>query len=322
MKAIIVREFGNPDVMKIETLTDLEPDRGQVLVSLKAVGVNPVETYIRSGNYARKPDLPFTPGRDGAGIVKAIGPGVTTVKEGDRVYLSGTMTGTYAEETLCKAEDVHLLPDEASFEAGACLGIPYSTAYRALFQKAQALPGEWVLIQGATGGVGTAALQLAAARGIAVIATGGSEQGRKLAKEQGADEVLDHHSANYLDAVDKITGGHGVDVILETTAHINLGKDLKILADNGRVIVIGNRGDVSIDPRNAMEKEASILGVMLSRATDAEKKEMHAALYAGLRNKTLNPVIREVLPLEQAPKAHIKVLESGSAGNIILRSWY
>ncbi len=163
MKAIRVHEFGPPEVMRLEEVPDLEPSPRQVAVQVKAAGVNPVDTYIRSGMYAIKPALPYTPGTDAAGIVKSIGEHVTNVAVGSRIYVSGTLTGAYAEQTLCEESQVHLLPQQLSFSQGAAVNVPYAAAYRALFQRAHANPGETVLIHGATGGVGIAAVQLARA---------------------------------------------------------------------------------------------------------------------------------------------------------------
>ena len=241
MKAIRIYEFGPPEVMKLEEVPDLQPGPGQVVVRMHAVGVNPVETYIRSGIYP-KPPTPYTPGADGAGIVEAIGEGVTRVTVGDRVYTAGSVSGTYAEQTLCKESQVHPLPERASFAQGAAVNVPYATAYRALFQRAQASPGEVVFVHGASGGVGIAAVQLARAAGMSVIGTAGTEQGRRLVAEQGAHHVLNHRASGYLEQVLALTNGRGADVILEMLANVNLGNDLNVLAQSGRVVVIGNKG--------------------------------------------------------------------------------
>ncbi len=161
MKAIRVDEFGEPEVMRLVEQADLKASDEKILVRLHAAGVNPVDTYIRAGAYARTPQLPYTPGSDGAGVVAAIGPGVDTVKPGERVFLSGAITGTYAELAICAPEQVHPLPEVATFAQGAALGVPYATAYRALFQRGGVRADETVLVHGASGGVGTAAVELA-----------------------------------------------------------------------------------------------------------------------------------------------------------------
>src|SRR6266850_7593505 len=168
MKAIRVHEFGGPDVMQLEDVPNLTPAAGQVVVRVNAIGVNPVDTYIRSGLYPLKPSLPYTPGADAAGVVESIGEGVTRVTTGQSVYVAGTISGAYAQQALCAQSQVHPLPAHLTFEQGAAVGIPYSTAYRALFQRAGGRAGETVLVHGATGGVGIAAVQLASAAGLTV----------------------------------------------------------------------------------------------------------------------------------------------------------
>ena len=318
MKAIRVEKFGEPEVMKLIEVPRLQPGPGQVLVRVNAAGVNPVETYIRAGKYARKPALPFTPGNDGAGVVEEVGEGVTERRQGDRVYIAGSSSGTYAEYALCSPAQLHRLPANASFAEGAAMGTPYATAYRGLFQRAAARPNETVLVHGASGGVGTAAVQLARAHGLRVLGTAGSERGRELVREQGAHEVFDHHAMDYLAQIMKATSGRGVDVILEMLANLNLGKDLTILAGRGRVVVIGNRGRVEIDARETMSRDADIRGMVLPNTPPGELASIHAALGAGLENGTLRPVIRQELPLAEAPQAHLAVLEPGAFGKIVL----
>ncbi|HLI34032.1 MAG TPA: NADPH:quinone reductase [Terriglobia bacterium] len=318
MKAIRVHQFGGPEVMKLEEVPDLRPGPGEVVVRVKAVGVNPVDTYIRSGAYALKPDLPYTPGMDAAGVVEAVGQGVARFAPGARVYVAGTLSGAYAEQARCKESQAHPLPDKVTFAQGAAVNIPYATAYRALFHRARVMPGETVLVHGASGGVGIASVQLARAAGLKVIGTAGTERGRKLVMEQGAHHVLDHRAADYLSQLQQLTNGRGVDVILEMLANVNLGKDLTVLARNGRVVVIGSRGSVEINPRDTMSRDASILGMTLMNATESELASIHAALVVGLENGTLRPVINRELPLAEAPRAHQAVLEPGSYGKIVL----
>src|SRR5436189_193625 len=291
MKAIRVSDFGGPDVLKLQNVADPKPDSGQVLILVKGAGVNPVDTYIRSGAYARKPNLPYTPGIDAAGIVDAAGHGVKQFKPGDRVYTNGTITGACAELALCEESRVHPLPSKVSFAQGAALGVPYGTAYRALFQRGHGKAGETVLVHGATGGVGTACVQFARAAGMTVIGTGGSERGRKLVREQGAHHVLDHTAAEYEKELMTITDGRGVDLIAEMVANVNLAKDLTMLAPAGRVVVIGNRGTIEINPRDAMAREADIRGLTLFAATEADLVEIHAAIIAGLENGSLRPIV-------------------------------
>jgi NADPH:quinone reductase len=318
MKAIRVHEFGAPEVMRIEDVPEPKPGAGELLVRVKAAGVNPVEAYIRSGGYAVKPALPYTPGSDGAGTVEAIGEGVAKVSPGARVYVHGSLSGTYAELALCKESQVWPLPERVSFDQGAAMGVPYATAYRALLQRAHAAPGEAVLIHGASGGVGVATTQLARAGGMTVIGTAGTDRGLQLVKEQGAHYALNHTKPGYLDEVTVLTGGRGPDVIIEMLANVNLDKDLNVLAKFGRVVVVGNRGTVEVNPRAAMSRDADILGMTLFNATEHDLNGIHAALTAGLENGTLKPVVGQEIPLADAPRAHKAVMESGAHGKIVL----
>jgi NADPH2:quinone reductase len=270
MKAIRIHSFGGPEVLKLDEVAKPEPAPGQILVRVRATGVNPVDTYIRSGGYPTKPNFPFTPGNDAAGQVEAVGSGVKSFEAGNRVYVGGSLTGTYAEYALCESSQVHSLPDKATFSQGAAINTPYATAYRALFQRAKGIAGETVLVHGATGGVGIASVQLARAAGMVIIGTGGTDGGRKLVAEQGAQHVFDHRSPDYLKQIMDVTSGRGVDVILEMLSNVNLGKDLTLLAKGGRVAIIGSRGPVEINPRDAMGRDAVMLGVQLGNATEKE----------------------------------------------------
>jgi len=316
MKAIRIHEFGPPEVMKLEQVPDLTPGPGQLVVRVRAAGVNPVETYLRAGTYAFKPPLPWTPGNDAAGEVAAVGAGVTRVKPGDRVYTAGTVSGAYAQQALCTDDQVYPLPPTVSFAQGAAVNIPYATAYRALFFRGQARAGQTVLVHGASGGVGIAAVQLAAAAGLTVIGTGGTDRGRQLVRDQGAAHVLDHRAPDYLEALMQLTDRRGADLILEMLANVNLGKDLTVLARRGCVVVIGSRGEVQINPRLLMRCEGSIVGLMGGVAD--ETAQAHAAIGAGLRAGTLRPIVGQELPLAEAPRAHHEVIESTAYGKIVL----
>lgn len=318
MKAIRVHEYGEPEVMRLEEVPDPPLGEGQVLVKVHAIGVNPVDAYFRSGTYPIKQTLPYTPGSDACGTVEAVGKGVKTVKPGDKVYTSGSLSGAYAEKCLCLEHQVHLLHEKNSFAEGAALSVPYSAAYRALFQKAHAVPADTVLVHGASGGVGIAAVQFARAMGMTVIGTAGTEQGRLLAREQGVRHVLDHRNPDHFEEVLGLTEGRGVDVIVELLANVNLSKDLGVLATGGRVVVVGSRGAVEINPRDAIGREAVILGMTVFNATVRELESIHAAIYAGLESGTLHPVIGKQMKLSEAPIAHHKILEDSAFGKIIL----
>ena len=318
MKAIRVSEYGPPAVLKLEEVPTPQPGPNQVLVKNRAVGVNPVDTYLRTNADNRGPKLPYTPGSDAAGVVEAVGTGVTGIKGGDRVYFGGSLTGSYAELSLCEPAQVHPLPEKVSFAQGAAMNVPYGTAYHALFHRGHGQSGESLLVHGASGGVGIGAVQLARARGLTVIGTAGTERGRQLVAAEGAHHVLDHGKADYLDELTRLTGGRGPDIILEMLANVNLEKDLGVIAQRGRIVVVGNRGTVEINARLAMNKDAAILGMALFHATPAQLAGIHAALVEGLRAGTLRPVIAQELPLGHAARAHEAVLEPGHHGKIVL----
>ncbi len=322
MKAIRVSRFGGPEVLKLETVPDPKPGAGEVLVRVKAAGVNPYDTYMRAGGYASgNPTLPWTPGSDAAGVVEAVGSGVD-LKPGQRVYTARTLTGAYAELALCGRGQARPLPDHVTFAQGAGVWVPYATAYRALFQLAHARPGETVLVHGASGGVGIAAVQFARAAGLMVIGTAGTDAGLELVRREGAHHVFNHRSPGYLQQIRDLAGGAGggVGVILEMLANVNLAHDLTLVAGGGggRVVVIGSRGAVEINPRDIMGRESAVLGMVLWNVTERQAAEIFAAMEAGLANGTLRPVVAAELPLAEAPEAHRRVMESGARGKIVL----
>jgi NADPH2:quinone reductase len=277
---------------------------------------------MRSGGYAIRPDLPYTPGADAAGVIDQVGAGVTRWNAGDRVYLGGTAAGkawgAYAEYAVCNADQVHALPKRISFAQGACLSVPYVTAWRALFGRVNSRPGDTVLIHGASGGVGIAATQFAVAAGCTVIGTAGTEEGRALVRAQGAHLVVSHRDATYRDEILNATDGSGADVIIEMLANVNLDHDLDLAAKGGRIIVIGNRGRVEIDARKIMTKDLSVYGTTLWGTPDTEIDRAHRAIRAGLASGALTPVVGTELPLAQAALAHERVMAAGAHGKIVL----
>ncbi len=317
MKSIRIHAFGGPEVLKLEELPDPTPGPGQIVVHAKAIGINPVDTYIRAGKYGPRL-FPFTPGTDAGGVVEKVGGDVKSFKPGDRVYVAGSVSGAYAEKILCEEKHVHPLPEQVSFAQGAAMGVAYATAYRGVVIRGAGKAGETILIHGGSGGVGTAAIQVAKAIGLTVFATAGTDDGLKLVIDQGADRAFNHREKDYLDKITQATGGQGVSLIIELVAHINLDHDLKLLAKFGRVVVIGSRGPIEIDPRQTMMKELDIRGMSLNNASEAELRSIHAGLAAGLANRTLVPVIGKEMPLADAAKAHEAVMKDGAHGKIVL----
>lgn len=318
MIAIRVHTFGGPEVLIAETLAVPEPGPGELRIRVAAAGVNPVETYIRSGNYPALPELPYTPGSDASGVVDAVGDDTSPFRPGDRVYTWGARTGTYAEYAVVAARRAARLPPSLDDSQGAAIGIPYATAHRALFHRGQLRSGEIVLVHGASGGVGIAAVQLARASGARVLGTAGTPQGLDAVRNAGAAWVTSHAEPGHARRILEQTGGRGVDLIVELAAHVQLAEDLSLLAPGGRVAVVGCRGPITINPRDSMRHETDIRGVMLSRATEAELAAIHAGLAPGFASGALRPVVGNVVPLQDAPDAHRRVLEPGHAGKLVL----
>jgi NADPH2:quinone reductase len=318
MKAIVVREFGEPEVMKLEEVSMAEPTGSQVLVKIEAAGVNPVDTYLRTGIHAHAPRLPYTPGKDGAGIVESCGPHVTKFRPGDRVYTAGSISGTYAEYSLCREEDLGRLPENVSFEQGAGIWTPYATSYRALFQKAKVVKGETVLIHGASGGVGIAATQWAKNAGCPVIGTASSDEGKKLVQDLGADAVFDHTDEDHFGEIHDFADGKGVDVIIEMLANQNLERDFEALELLGRIVIVGNRGSLQFTPRQAMTKDATLYGMSLFNSNQRDRDEIHSAIYDGLSDGFLSPFLRDSIPLTEAARSHREIIDSKALGKIVL----
>ncbi len=317
MKAIEVKTFGGPEVMQVVAKESYLPSKGEVVIYAKAIGVNPVETYIRAGTYPVLPELPYTPGGNVAGVIELCGEAVGDWKKGDRVYSSAALSGAYGEQVLCKTDQIFSLPEHLSFAQGAALGVPAATAWRALFIRGRAQPGEKVLIHGASGSVGQTAIQLAKGLGMEVFGTAGSEKGMALIEKLGA-KPFDHKSKDYAYDLQEATGGTGFDLILEMLANQNLETDLTLLAPGGRVIIIGSRGRIEIDPRATMGKETEIRGLALLNATEEEIIETHQGLAGAMAEGILSPSVSRELSLEEAPFAHQLVMNDGNCGKIVL----
>lgn len=318
MRGIVVREFGPPEVMQVEDVELSDPVGTQVLVKIKAAGVNPVDTYLRTGIHAHAPNLPYTPGKDAAGVVEAVGEKVARVAVGDRVYTAGSISGTYAEYSICDESHLGSLPSNVSFEEGAGIWTPYATSYRALFQKAEVKAGETVLIHGASGGVGIAAVQWAKNAGLRVIGTASSDEGKQTALDNGADEVFDHTDEDHFSAIHEYTERKGVDVIIEMLANVNLERDFECLSMFGRIVVVGNRGSVEFTPRQAMTKDATIYGMSLFNAGKEKLDSAHKAIGFGLAQGFLKPPVGRSFPLADAPLAHHEIINSKANGKIVL----
>ena len=322
MKAIRAHSFGGPDVLQLDVVDDPVPGPGEVVIDVRAAGVNPADTYMRSGTYAIRPPLPYIPGGDAGGVVSALGTGVEEFQIGDPVVvaaaLGANLNGCYAEKVKRDADKVMRLPAGVGFAAGATFGVPYTTAHIALFGRGQARAGETVFIHGASGAVGTAAIQLAKHAGLKVIGSGGSAKGLELIAREGADHAVDHAGKGYLDEVKRLTGGQGPELILEMLANVNLAADLDLVAKFGRIVIIGNRGEVTINPRLTMMKELDIRGTALWNVKAAQALQSMQEILDGAAAGVLRPVVGREMPLAEAAAAHAAVLQPGAYGKIVL----
>ncbi|XP_042856364.1 quinone oxidoreductase-like [Penaeus japonicus] len=318
MRAVLVRQFGGSDQMRVENLPIPTVGDKQVLIKVHSSGVNPVDTYVRAGQYKNLPNLPYTPGKDAAGLVHSVGPSVTRFKPGDRVFSSQTtQMGTLAEYACVDEPYVFPLGSSLTFDEGAAIGIPYFTAYRALLQKGLAKKGERVLIHGASGAVGLAAIQIAKNHGLYVVGTAGTKEGIELVLETGADAAFNHRDSKY---IENLLEGEKFDIIVEMLSNVNLGHDLTLMKSRGRTIVVGCRGPVTINPRDLMGTESSIIGCALFAATPDEFKELSTQVVKGITDGWVKPVIDSVYDLEKAGEAHDAVINSkGAKGKLVVR---
>ena len=317
MKGILVSEYGPPEVMQYTDLPMPEPNDSQLLIKVHATGINPVETYQREGSQGYTPELPFIPGRNASGVIAAMGKKVQGFSVGDRVFCNSTITGAYAEYALSSPDQTHPLPDHLSFSQGAALGTTYVTAYIALCIRGKAVSGETVLIHGASGGVGTAAVQMATAAGMNVIATAGTEEAKTMLVREGAKFVVDHNDpAHFQHILDHL--GHGMDLILEMLANKNLEEDLSLVNNHGRIVIIGSRGQIPITPRKLMIKNASIIGMLPGKDSSHEFAQAHLYINKGLQEGFLRPIIGKEISLQEASLAHHLVRESHAYGKIVL----
>lgn len=323
MRAIRVSHFGDSNVLEYSSGVQLPKlKENEVLIQVKAIGVNPVDTYIRSGNFPLKPDLPFTPGFDVAGIIRELGSKDIESEffVGQRVFASNTTSGGYAEMCNVPAKACYPLDDKLTFQQGAALGIPYLTAYRALFMKAKPECGQTVLVHGASGAVGLALVQLAVGqKNLRVFGTAGSEAGLKLVQEQGADKVFNHHNKSYVQQILEATDGKGVDIIFEMLANVNLNKDCDMASFQGKIFIIGNRGAVDFDASSVMMKELSINGIAVLHSSEIEANAQAKGLIEAIKTGSVNPVIGKEFSLKNANIAHDYIIDnSGSSGKVVL----
>jgi NADPH2:quinone reductase len=315
MRAIRVHAFGGPEVLRLEEVADPEPGPGQVRVRLAAAGVSPADVEVRAGTFLRLPALPYIPGSAGAGTVEALGEGVRGLAPGDRVWLSGA--STYAEACVVAATRIHPLPGRLSFAQGAAIGGSYATAYQAIHLVAGVRPGDLVLVHGASGAVGTAALQLLAAHGAIAVGTAATDAGRAHIIGQGAAAALAHDAWEDLLAA---TGGRGYDAILEMRAEAgeNVLRDGALLAPRGSIVLIGAHAPARFNPLDLMVRGAAIRGMATFLLAPEAQARVEGAIATGLADGRLNPVVGQSFPLAEAAAAHAAVWSGAKAGKVVL----
>ena len=318
MKALRVEEYGPPENLVLREMEEPVPGMGEVLVEIRAAGVNPVDTYHRSGTRGYKPPLPFTPGTDGAGEIVACGEGCKAFQPGDRVYLFGSLSGTYAERCLCRESHVFPLPAGLDWNQAASLGVPYFSALRALFTRGNLNDEDTVLIHGASGSVGLAALQMAAGRKGRLFGSASSAEGREVVLKNGADYCFNHLEAGHYAEIMDLTQNRGIDLALEMCAGRNLQKDLEIIAAGGRIVIVGSGQEVQIEPRELLVKEVDCLGMMIRGSSEDELRQYAVQLEMGVAEKRIQPVISNVYSVQNAPEAHREIMESKHKGSIVI----
>ena len=323
MRAVVCKELGTVDDLSLEMdWPEPEPGRGEVVVDVKAAGLNFPDTLIIAGKYQIKPELPFIPGAEASGVVSAIGEGVDNVKVGDEVIFIGSHGG-FCEKALVPAMMVVPKPPHQSFVQAAGIGMTYFTSYYALKQRANLQPGETVLILGAGGGVGITAVELAAQMGATVIAAASSQDKLDLAQKMGAEHQINYTEEDLRDRIKEITGGKGVDVIYDPVGGDITETAFRSIAWNGRHLVIGfAAGDIPKLPLNlALLKGASIVGVFWGAFTQRETGE-HLKniqeLWGMFAEKKLSPTVTDVFALEDYVEAFNCLTGRKARGKVIM----
>lgn len=322
MKAVLCKKYGPPDELVIEQVPSLKPGKGQVVVSVKAAGVNFPDTLIIQGKYQFKPEPPFSPGGEVAGVIKEVGEGVSGVKAGDRVIAFNTWGG-FAEEMLVEADRTVPLPQGMDFVPASAFILTYGTSYHALKDRAQLKAGETLLVLGAAGGVGLAAIQLGKAMGARVIAAASSDDKLEVCKSNGADELINYAAEDLRSRVKTITQGRGLDVVYDPVGGPYSEPALRDMAWNGRFLVVGfAAGDIPKIPLNlALLKGCSIVGVFWGAFTrnemDNNRRNNEALMQLYLQGK-VKPHIHATYPLERAAEALNEVLNKRVSGKVVL----
>ena len=323
MRAALVEQFGAPESLVVRTVPDPVPGPGEVLIDVAAAGMNYPDGLVVAGTYQILPDLPFTPGKEVSGTILEAGPGVSRLKAGDRV-LAQIEAGGYAERVTTAENLVVLIPDAIDFDTAAAFGLGYVTAHFALIRRAGLRRGETVLVTGAGGSVGSAAVQLAKAFGAVVVAVAENAERAALAHEQGADHVLEADPAKLRDAVRAVTDGKGADVVLELVGGELFSQALRATAWEGRVVAIGfASGDLPVvKVGHLLVKNIGVMGLQVSVYRDKEPDVFRQTLEEMLDlavSGALQVPVEAVVPLTQAGEALGRVMNGTVRGKLVLK---
>ena len=320
MKAVVFEKIGGPEVLKIAEIPKPEVKPGMVLIKVRAAGINFADTLFRRGQYMMQPTFPDTPGLEAAGVIEAVGDGVTNLKPGQRVAAMGSKM--YAEYALAPATQVVPIPDSMNFEEGAAFPIQVLTAWHMLHTSHKTERGQTVLVHSAAGGVGVVAVQIAKAAGARVIGTVSSDSKVGLVKEHGADEVINYATHDFAEETNRLTGGRGVDLILDAVGATTMEKGLTCLAPFGHLILYGRAGGPP-EPLNLFrlfERSVKVSGFTLY-AVAPVPEVMRRGIEESLRliaEKKVRIVIGKTLPLAQAAEAHRFMESRQSIGKLLL----
>jgi NADPH2:quinone reductase len=322
MKAMIATQWGEPSEMQYAEVADPTPGPGQVLIDVKAIGCNFPDILIVQGKYQMKPPLPLSPGHEVAGIVLAVGAGVTRVHQGQRVFAMIEL-GAYAERAVADDMRVFAIPDAMSFEEAAAFALVNQTSYSALVHRAHMQPGEWLLVHAAAGGVGLAAVQIGKALGARVIATAGTAAKLEIARQSGADVLMDYRTEDWAERVKRVTDGHGADVIYDPVGGDVFDGSSKCIAFEGRLLVVGFAGGriPSIAANRVLLKNMSVVGVhwgLYQTLGSPLVDQWMSALLTMYRKGQVWPVIYRTYPLAEAAKALAAIASRESYGKVIL----
>jgi NADPH2:quinone reductase len=319
---MVATRWGEPAEMAYVETPDPRPGAGQVLVEVRAIGCNFFDILMVQGKYQVKPPLPFTPGHEVAGIVRAVGDGVTRVRPGQRV-LAMLGWGAFAELALAPAAQVFALPEAMSFEEGAAFGIVYQTSYCALVQRAALKAGEWLLVHGAAGGVGLSAVQIGKTLGARVIATAGSAAKLDVARQSGADVLINYRTEEWVERVKAETGGEGADVVYDPVGGEVFDGSTRCIAFEGRILVIGFAGGTipSVALNRVLLKNISVVGVhwgLYQRRGSPLIDRWMAELFRLYEAGRLRPVVYRTWPLGEAARALGALADRESYGKVVL----